>query len=133
MESILLSIKPEYVQRIFAGTKQYEYRKRLPRENFDKIFVYATYPIMKVVGEVSFIGLLSGSPTAIWEQTKELSGISRAKYREYFRGCDIAYAFHLGEVTKYESPKLLSDFGISSPPQSFVYIDEQHYGNNIKL
>ena len=124
MESILLSIKPEYVQRIFAGIKQYEYRKRLPKKKFERIIVYATYPVMQVIGEVKLVGLTSGNPTTIWEATKEHSGISRAKYREYFKECNVAHALHLGEATKYATPKSLNDFGISNPPQSFIYIND---------
>ena len=124
METILLSVKPEYVERIFVGIKLYEYRKRLPKSDIRKIVVYATHPIMKVIGEVEVTKLLLGSPNAIWEQTKENAGISRAKYREYFKGCRIAYAHQLGQITKYEIPKSLNDFGVSNPPQSFVYIGE---------
>lgn len=65
--SILLSVKPEYVERIFDGTKLYEYRKRLPKQPIGKIIVYSTYPEMKVIGEVEVIGLVSDSPTAVWE------------------------------------------------------------------
>ncbi len=124
MGSILLSVKPEYVHRIFGGSKLYEYRKRLPQKPFDKIIIYATYPSMKVVGEVEVTNLISGSPTAVWEQTKKNAGISREKYRKYFKGCRIAYAHQLGKTTIYNIPKILSDFGISHPPQSFVYIKE---------
>ena len=37
MATILLSIKPEYVERIFNGSKKYEFRKHLPQEKVDKI------------------------------------------------------------------------------------------------
>ena len=122
MKSILLSVNPEYVERIFSGTKLYEYRKRLPKEQVSKIIVYSTHPEMKVIGEVEVIGLISGSPTAVWEQTKKNAGISREKYRKYFKGCKIAYAHKLGQITAYDIPKVLSDFGLSNPPQSFIYI-----------
>ncbi|MDR2515236.1 MAG: hypothetical protein LBD02_08565 [Christensenellaceae bacterium] len=122
METILLSIKPEYVERIFKGTKLFEYRKRLPRKGVKKIIIYVTFPIMKVVGEVEIIESLSGSPSSIWEKTKNNSGISRAKYREYFSNCKTAYAYQLGSVHKFDEEKTLKDFGVSNPPQSFVYI-----------
>src|SRR5665647_1995890 len=119
---ILLSVRPEYVERIFSGTKLYEYRKRIPKKSVDKIIIYATYPVMKVVGEVSIIGIISSNPTSIWEQTKSVAGISRKKYRMYFKGHKIAYALQLGETNLYNSPKSLKDFGFSSPPQSFIYL-----------
>ena len=37
MATILLSIKPEYVERIFNGSKKYEFRKYLTQEKVEKI------------------------------------------------------------------------------------------------
>ena len=93
MEAILLSINPEYVERIFAGSKKYEFRKRLANRTVNKILIYSTAPIMKVVGEVQVIKTISASPTALWECTKKFAGISRDKYRKYFKDCKIAYAY----------------------------------------
>ena len=125
MKTLLLSIKPEYVDRILLGTKKYEYRKRLAKESFDKIYIYSTSPVMKVVGTVEVLGSLERSPSTWWEETKTKAGISRAKYREYFKNCKKAYAYQLGEVTVFDVPLALDDLGISTAPQSFVYIDEK--------
>lgn len=122
MKALLLSIKPEYVEKILQGEKKFEYRKRLAKEDVSYIYVYSTAPSMKVVASVHIEGHLSDSPTALWEKTKAAAGISRAKFRDYFRGCKTAYAYKLGQVEVFESPKNLSDFGVAVPPQSFVYI-----------
>ncbi|MDI9519327.1 MAG: hypothetical protein QM266_08430 [Bacillota bacterium] len=122
MDAILLSIKPEYVKNIFKGVKLYEYRRRIPKKNIAKIIVYSTYPVMKVIGEVEVINLISGTPNYVWEVTKNNSGISKEKYQRYFEGCEKAYAHKLGKTTLYEEPKPLSDFGITNAPQSFIYI-----------
>lgn len=122
MESILLSINPEYVERIFSGSKKYEFRKRLANRTIDKILMYSTAPVMKVVGEVEIVETISASPTALWERTKKLAGISRDKYRKYFKGCKVAYAYQLGQVIRYDPPKELNEFNISLPPQSFIYL-----------
>lgn len=123
MKALLLSIKPEYVERILQGTKKFEYRKRLAKEDVSVIYIYSTYPSMKVVGSVQVIGRLSASPTALWDKTKARAGISRAKYRDYFRGCKVAYAYELGEVTIFDNPQALSMYGLDSAPQSFAYIN----------
>ncbi len=124
MKALLLSIKPEYVERILQGTKKYEYRKRLAKESFDTIYIYSTSPVMKVVGTVKVLGRLEHSPTALWEITKANAGISRSKYRKYFKNCKKAYAYKLGEVTVFETPIDLETLGISVAPQSFSYIEE---------
>lgn len=124
MATILLSIKPEYVKKIFSGEKKYEYRKHLSQEPVDRIIVYSTDPEQKVVGEIKVIGTLKMSPTRLWEQTKSNAGISREKFRKYFKGRKIAFAYRLGEVNEYIPSKELKDFGIFQAPQSFVYIDK---------
>lgn len=129
MASILMSIKPEYVERIFAGSKKYEFRKRLASKPVERILIYSTAPTMQVVGEIQITGTISASPTALWEHTKNFAGISRYKYRKYFKGCKTAYAYRLGDVTQYETPKELSEFNINLPPQSFIYLLEEQLDN----
>jgi predicted transcriptional regulator len=121
MHKILLSIKPEYVERIFNNTKRYEYRRVLAKNNIDSIIVYCTYPVKKVVGELKIKSIIKKSPDAMWRLTHQDAGIGRNEFYEYFNGKSIAYAYEIESVKKYKCPKNLSDFGISFPPQSFVY------------
>lgn len=122
MTSILLSIKPEYVEKIFNRTKKYEFRKRMPYKQVDKVIVYSTAPEQSVVGEFEVLEIIAEKPSPLWEKTKKEAGISRAKFREYFHGCKNAYAYKIGRVTLYEIPKKLNEFGIIQAPQSFVYL-----------
>ncbi len=123
MKVLLLSIKPEYVESILSGEKKYEYRRRLAKINSEIMLIYSTYPVMKVVAEVKIIRTLEAAPTALWENTKQSAGISRKKFREYFKGQKKAYAYELGEVNIFREPKELSQYEISMPPQSFLYVD----------
>lgn len=50
MKSILLSINPQYVDKIMNGEKEYEYRKIKCKTKVDKMYIYSTIPIKKVVG-----------------------------------------------------------------------------------
>ena len=129
METILLSINPEYVEEILNETKKFEFRKRLANKSVNLILIYATLPIKKIVGEVQVIDTISASPSALWETAKKKAGISRKKFREYFKGCKTAHAYCLGEVTRYASPKEITEFNINQPPQSFVYIEDKKYCN----
>lgn len=49
--TVILSIKPEYAAKIFEGVKQVEYRRR-PIKNADKVIVYVTKPVGKVLGNL---------------------------------------------------------------------------------
>lgn len=125
MSKILVPIKPEYVDEILIGRKKYEYRKTRPkRDNIDKMIIYSTHPIMKVVAEVEIKRILEGTPEEIWKLTKEYSGISKGFYNKYYRDKATAVAYELGEIIRYEEPKNLIDIGINYIPQSFVYINK---------
>lgn len=121
----MLSIKPEYVKKIVSGEKKYEYRKHAAKCKVEKIVIYSCAPEKSVVGEVIVKGILAKSKSSLWETTKEHGGISRAKYREYFADSKTAYAYELGDVTVYDKPKSLLDYGIKSAPQSFVYLNAE--------
>lgn len=127
MSKVLLSIKPEYVQRILTGEKKFEFRKRLANKPVDIIVIYATSPVMKIVGEVKVKGILEKAPSVLWEQTKKNAGITRKKYREYFAGCKKAFAYEIDEVVKYTNGTNLEEIGIYQAPQSFVYITDEQY------
>ena len=122
---VLLSIKPEFVEKIFAGTKKYEFRKTLFKRNDVKhIIVYASAPIKQVVGEFEIKGILSDNVECIWEQTKNYSGITKEFYKSYFQNKKTANAIQIGQLKKYEKAKSLSDYNIQQAPQSFCYVTE---------
>ena len=123
MCTILLPIKPEYVNGIINKTKLYEYRKHKCKRNVDKIVIYSTSPVGKIIAEVEVRETISNSPNKLWQQTKEYSGISKSKYMEYYKNKDVAFAYKLGKVLVYDKPKTLKDLGINYYPQSYVYLD----------
>lgn len=127
MAIILLSIKPKYVEKILAGTKCYEYRRKVAKQAVSKILVYSTKPIGKVVAEIKIEEKISAAPEELWELTKKQAGISKKRYQEYFQGCKVANAYKLGDINQYTIPKNLTDFGIKKPPQSFIYINMEYY------
>jgi len=121
---ILMPINPEYVDEILAGRKKYEYRKiKAKRNNVDKMIIYSTSPIMKVVAEVDIKEILEEDPEKLWEMTKNESGISKDFYNKYYKNRDTAIAYKLGTIKIYDKPKNLDDIGINYVPQSFVYLD----------
>lgn len=122
MNKILISIHPEHVRNIVNGTKRYEYRTKVPKNSVNKLIIYETAPVKKIVAEAEVIDVLALDPKKLWEQTKEYSGISKEFFDEYFEGREKAYAYKLGPVLVYEEPKSLLDFGFKVAPQSFVYV-----------
>lgn len=119
---IIISINPEYVEKIINGEKKFEYRTKAAKEDINKIIIYETKPIMKVVAEVEILDVIATTPEELWNQTKNQSGITKSFFDEYFKNKQIAYAYKLGEVKVYERPKSLLDFGLRMAPQSFAYV-----------
>ena len=122
MSQMLLSIKPQYVREILSGKKKYEFRKFRCRDEIDTTIIYATSPIKEVVGEVSLIQIIEGDVEHVWNQTSPYGGVLKEDYQEYYKARDVAIAYQLGEVTRYDKPKKLLDYGLTYAPQSYAYI-----------
>ena len=58
----ILSIKPQFVKEIIAGRKSYEFRKKGFKEHIRKVYVYASSPICRIVGEFTLGDILEGKP-----------------------------------------------------------------------
>ncbi|ELV2796976.1 TPA: hypothetical protein O8U20_004069 [Enterobacter cloacae] len=121
---VLLSIKPEFVEKILNGSKKYEFRKGLFKNNEVKsVVIYATMPIGKVVGEFDIESILEDSPSTVWHRTKKHAGISKEFFDLYFNERAKACAIKIGNVTRYEHPLQLSDLGRNiTAPQSYRYL-----------
>lgn len=119
---ILISINPEHVENIINGSKKFEYRKIAAKQDISSIVIYETTPVKRIVAEVEIMDVLILSPDELWEQTKQASGISKEFFNEYFKGKKIAYAYKLGKVKAYKTPKTLLDYGVKNAPQSFIYL-----------
>ena len=122
MKSIILPIKSIYVKKIFNGEKIYEYRRRLCKKDIDKILIYETSPIKKVVGEAIVEEKLIYDKETLWEISKDFSGISKEVYNLYFSKCEKCCAYKLSKIKKSDNPKRLSEYGINHTIQSFEYI-----------
>lgn len=124
MSKILISINPEYVEKILLGQKKYEYRKVKPsRNDIDKLIIYSTAPVKKVVAEAYIEDIIIERPDKLWKLTKDYSGVKKDFFDKYYKGKEYGVAYKLGKVLVYDKPKKLEDIGIGYVPQSFVYID----------
>ncbi|GAA0878970.1 ASCH domain-containing protein [Algoriphagus jejuensis] len=122
---VLLSIKPEFAEKIFDGTKRFEFRRRIYKnEAVKSVIVYASAPISKVIGEFEIETVHHDELDSLWDSTVKFAGISEEFYREYFNGKESGYAIEVKSVRKYREPLgIRESFGIG-PPQSFAYVDK---------
>lgn len=122
MSTILMSIKPKYVIKLFDGSKKYEYRKTKCKNIPDKIIVYSSSPIKKVIGELIIEEVLYGHKEKIWDKTNIHGGIEKNKYDDYFKNKEYAVAYKIKEYVKYDIPKELKEYNVDKAPQSYIYI-----------
>lgn len=122
MSSVLMSIKPEFVASILSGKKEYEYRKTVCKRAIDKIYIYSTIPVQKVVAEADVEAILVESPSRLWELTHQESGIDKDFFDKYFENRKEAVAYKLTNVKEYSKPKQLQDLGVKTAPQSYQYV-----------
>ena len=128
MRKLLMSINPEHVENILAGKKKFEFRKTKCKEQIDYIVIYATAPVMKVVAEVEVTDIIKDTPQKVWEKTSNAAGIDKEFFDCYYSGRETAVAYVLGRVTQLDSPRQLSDYGVRTAPQSYVYIHNENEG-----
>ena len=127
---LLLSIKPEYSEKILSGEKKFEFRKRKPKKIVDQVFIYESHPTQNIVGWFKVKEIHSGSPQEIWKQCKDSGGIEEKKYLNYCNGSRLIYAIEIDETRKLVNPidpfEIFSDF---KPPQSFSYLEDSIINN----
>jgi len=122
---VLLSIKPEFANKIFDGTKKYEFRRSVFKNKTIKtIVVYASSPVQKVIGEFEIELILNEGLDSLWEKTKEYSGISKKFFFDYFINKEEGYAIKIKKATRYKKELCLKEDFNATPPQSFKYLEE---------
>ncbi|CQH58137.1 MULTISPECIES: ASCH domain-containing protein [Yersinia] len=121
---VLLSIKPEFVERILDGSKRFEFRKGVfKNSNVKSVVIYATMPIGMIVGEFDIADVIEDTPSIVWKKTQKYAGISKHFFDSYFDSRERAVAIQISNVRKYDTPMLLSSLGENiSAPQSYRYL-----------
>jgi predicted transcriptional regulator len=120
--TVLLSIKPEYVKKIFSGAKKFEFRTQKPNNPPSLVHIYESFPTKLIVGWFKVKKILSGSPEDIWNKCHEYGGIEKEKFFEYCKGSEIVYAFEIEKCFKFPNP--IDPYVIDpkfKPPQNFSY------------
>ena len=123
--NVILSIRPNFCNMIFSGQKKYEYRKRIfTRMDVDKVYVYATKPICKIVGCFRVEEVIEDKVGYMWKKTHISSGISKEYFDAYFLNAKTAYAIKIKDARQYPVPidpkKIIKGF---HAPQNFIYVD----------
>ncbi len=120
---VLLSIKPEYAEKILHGEKKYEFRRTIFKNPaIKKVVIYASSPVKKVIGEFEIECIISLDICKLWKKTMTYSGIDKTFYDSYFYGKEIGHAIKVKKAKRYSRYLDLEDYDINQAPQSFMYL-----------
>lgn len=121
----LMSIRPEYAEKILSGEKRIELRRQRPRlEPGDIVIVYVTSPASEVAGAFSVGEVISKSVNSMWRTFRPVLGVEKAKYEAYFDDRDVAYGITIDRVWSsrpIDLPSLRRRFDGFVPPQSYMF------------
>jgi predicted transcriptional regulator len=123
--TILISMKPRFAERILSGSKFVEIRKKFSKKWIGcNAVLYASRPTSGVVGEARISSVTIGSPQEIWDKFESYIGCSREEFNAYVSDADQISAIELAEVVPYLAPVVLSQLSHLlnedlRPPQSF--------------
>lgn len=125
---LLLSIKPDYVEKIFDGEKRVELRRTRPKvQRGDLIIVYATSPRKEIVGVLEVEKIEQKPLFELWEEVKEIAGISQEEFYSYYKGLTVGCGIFLNEHKYFNQPikldSLRKEWRGFNPPQSFRYLN----------
>ncbi len=66
---VLLSIKPEFVEKILDGTKKFEFRKGIFKNpDVKSVVIYSTMPVGMIVAEFDIADVIEDKPSNVWKK-----------------------------------------------------------------
>jgi len=94
-----------------------------------RINIYASSPMMSLVGEARISGVIINKPEVIWDRFHSQIGCSRQEFDAYSRGVDEIYAIELDEIQPYKARLPLVQFSYLLgenlvPPQSYFTLEK---------
>lgn len=120
----VMSIFPEFAEKILNGSKRIEFRKRRFADDVNFVLMYATCPVAKVVGYFVVSGYDEAPPESLWEIHQGHAGIDYPRFMRYYDGVENAVGIKFSKVQRLEEPLDLNQISnFAKPPQSFLYLE----------
>ena len=129
---LLISIKPEYAQKILDGEKTVELRKTRTRlKPGDIVLVYVSSPQQVIAGffEVESVEIFENLPKQknnFWDKIKNKAHIKEKDFNDYYKRASIGVAIFITKVHKFDNTakliKLKQKIKNFTPPQSYRYL-----------
>lgn len=128
MNEIIISIKPNFVEKILCGEKTVELRTR--RANLKpgtKMWIYSTLPRGEICAYASVDCVHTDTPKAIWRQYSDEIGITKDEFWDYVGERDAVSVIKMSKVDSVGSAitlkKIKEKLGAFNPPQFFMRLE----------
>jgi predicted transcriptional regulator len=123
---LIVSIKPEFADKIFSGDKTIELRKAMPNvKKGDKIIIYVTNPVKAIRGIGTIDNIVEGTPNVIWKKYNSKTGISKKTFFDYYSNSLRAVGIVISDIFEFKEEVKLEDIKRQvpsfAPPQTFKY------------
>ena len=122
-QDIIISIKHEFAQKIYHGTKTFELRKHEPKiKPGTRCWIYEPMPVGKITGYFYYRGCLKTSVDSFWASYRHESGIDFFRYTNYYLGHQFVHAWMVG-ASHMIPPTELSAWGVTMAPQFYMKLE----------
>ena len=127
--SLLMSVRTRFAQKIMAGEKTVEVRRKFSKNWIGcRVVVYGSGKNGALVGEATIKSVVQDHPKNIWLQFGQRIACSVTEYDQYSSSADQVYAIELGDVLPYRFPIMLQQISQIlhqplRPPQSYFRLD----------
>ncbi len=127
---IVISVKPEFANRMFTGQKRVEIRRKFSHKwQKSKALIYASSPQRHFVGEALIGDVFLAEPVKIWENFRSEIDCGWDDYSAYCHGAEKVYAITFAEVKKFKHS--ISERQVEhliqrelNPPQSYCRVKD---------
>lgn len=124
MRAVLMSMKPEWWEKILAGEKDLEIRKTAPRcirgaEVEPLLVLVYVSGTGAVLGEFICHGCVENKS---FSYLAARSCVAESDLKKYAAGKPL-YGWIVQEPQEYDTPSLLAEFGLTHPPMSWQYVE----------
>jgi predicted transcriptional regulator len=123
----LLALKPRFANAILDGTKTVELRRQRVGLLPDTVLlIYASSPVMAILGTARVHKVDRGSREDIWSQHSADVGLRRDEYDAYLTGVEFVSAITVRRPCLLDRPVTLKELRGERefhPPQSYCFVD----------
>lgn len=117
---IVVTVPVPLAMAIAEGRKLVEFRKKLPVQSVEFLFVCGAGTGGKILAEAKISAIHNLAPVVAWKKYSLTAGVSEALFFEYVGLANTIGCIELTNAVAV-TDKFLHQFGVKQAPQNFIY------------